>query len=442
MKTTRRHFLIGSLAALNPLTSGRGLRTASAGERIVLGFMGIRGRGYSMARGFAQRSDTEIAYLADVDTRLFENRAKGIEDITGKRPKVVQDFRRMLDDKSVDAIVMGTPDHWHALGTILACQAGKDVYVEKPTSHSIWESRKMVDAARKYQRVVQVGTQNRSAPYVKTAIEYLRSGKLGKVHFLRIVNSKLRPGIGRKPDSKPPDGVDYDMWLGPAPSRPFNENHFHYTWHWLWEYGGGDISNDGIHQIDIARWCANVTYPKSVSSTGGIHFYDDDQQTPDTHVVTWDFDGLTMLFEQTLFTPYMKKTPRFMHDLENFASWPFSGFRIEICGTAQKMFIVLHGAGWKVFDGDYKLVAEDEGPLVDDLHYGNFLDGIRNRARTAADIEEGHLSTLLCHYGNVAYRTERKLKIDPKTEGFLNDNEANGYLRRRYRTPWVVPDVV
>ena len=159
-------------------------------------------------------------------------------------------------------------------------------------------------------------------------------------------------------------------------------------------------------------------------------------------MVTWDFDGLTMLFEQTLFTPYMKKTPRFMQDLENFASWPFSGFRIEIYGTRQKMFLVLHGAGWKVFDADYKLVAEDEGPLVDDLHYGDFLDGIRNRARTAADIEEGHLSTLLCHYGNVAYRTERKLKIDPKTEGFLNDDEANGYLKRRYRTPWVVPDMV
>jgi len=191
----------------------------------------------------------------------------------GQRPKTVQDFRRVLDDKGVDAVVIATPDHWHALGTILACQAGKDVYVEKPTSHSVWESRKMVEAARNHRRVVQVGAQCRSAPYVAAAREYLQSGKLGEVHFVKVFNSKPRSSIGNLPDKPVPAGVDYDMWLGPAPMRPFNENHFHYAWHWFWNYAGGDISNDGVHQIDLARLCIGRTHPNSVSSTGGIHFF-------------------------------------------------------------------------------------------------------------------------------------------------------------------------
>jgi predicted dehydrogenase len=439
METTRRHFVFGALAAAGGLAARR---SASANEKIVLGFMGVRGRGLDLINGFGKRPDVEIAYLADVDSRLLPDRAGQVEKLTGKRPKTVQDFRRILDDKQVDALVIATPDHWHALGTVWACQAGKDVYVEKPTSHSIWESRKMVEAARRHNRVVQVGAQNRSAPYVQAAVEYLRSGKLGEIHFVKVFNSKPRSSIGNLPDKPVPPGVDYAMWLGPAPMRPFNENHFHYSWHWFWVYSGGDIINDGVHQVDMARWCIDRPYPKSVYSTGGIHFFKDAQETPDTHVVAWDYDGLTMLFEQTLWTPYQQKTPFNLRDRDVLPKWPFSGTRVEVYGSRQWMMLGRHGDGWEVYDGDFKTVAFQYGRQANDLHFANFLDCIRTRQRPNADIEHLHLSTLLCHYGNIAYRTGRKLFIDPKTEGFVNDAEANRLVKRAYRKPWVVPEKV
>ncbi|MBM3290993.1 MAG: hypothetical protein FJY92_12665, partial [Candidatus Hydrogenedentes bacterium] len=220
-------------------------RVARASGRVVMGIMGIRDRGWDLALEFGKRDDVEIRYLADPDSRLFEERAQALDKLKGKRPRCVQDFRRMLEDQEVDAVVIATPDHWHALGTVLACQAGKDVYVEKPTSHSIWEGRRMVEAARKYDRVVQVGTQNRSAEYIAQALAGVRSGEFGAVHFVRVVNSKLREPMMDEPDSETPAGVDYDLWLGPAPMRTFNPNHFHYQWHWFWNYGGGDLANDG-----------------------------------------------------------------------------------------------------------------------------------------------------------------------------------------------------
>jgi len=444
-QVNRRGFLKTSVRAAVAAGTGTlvaGRRVLGANERVVVGVMGIRGRGKELAQWFAEREDVDVAYLADVDTRLFKERARRIERISGKRPKLVQDFRRMLDDKDVDAIVMATPDHWHALGTVLACQAGKDVYVEKPTSHSIWESRKMVEAARTYDRIVQVGTQNRSAEYCVKALEYIRSNDFGSVHFVRVLNSKRRSTIGTKPDTETPPGVDYDMWLGPARKRPFNENHFHYAWHWFWEYSGGDTVNDGVHQIDIARWLIGRTYPQSVSSAGGIHYFQDDQETPDTHVVYWEFDGLTMVFEQTLWTPYMQKTPFSMRDTDNLPNWPFSGTRIEVYGSKQQMFLGRHGGGWEVFGADGKSVAVQPGRFRNREHIQNFIECIRSRKRPNADIEEGHLSTLLCHYGNIAYRVGRKLHIDPKTEGFVDDPEANGLVKRTYRQPYVIPETV
>jgi predicted dehydrogenase len=439
MRAPRRHFLLGSLAA----AGGVSARTrAAAGETVTLGFMGVRGRGHDLIRTFAKRPDVEIAYLADVDARQLPERASEVQSLKGKTPRTVQDVRRVLDDRSVDALVIATPDHWHALGTIWACQAGKDVYVEKPTSHSIWESRQMVAAARKHQRIVQVGAQNRSAPYVAAARDYLRSGKLGEVHFVKVFNSKPRSTIGKLPDGPVPAGVDYDMWLGPAPSRPFNENHFHDAWHWFWNYSGGDLINDGVHQLDMARWCIGRTYPRSVSSTGGIHFFKDAQETPDTHVVCWDYDGLTMAFEQTLWSPYQQKTPFNLRDRDVLPKWPFSGTRIEIYGSKQWMMLGRHGDGWQVFDGDFRAVAHHYGRQANDLHAANFIQCIKDRKRPNADIEELHYSTLLCHYGNIAYRLGRKLAIDPRTEGFVGDAEADALVKRTYRKPWVVPEVV
>jgi len=441
----RRQFLKRSAVAVAAaVPAAASLKAVGANERVVLGFMGIRGRGSYLMQEFAKRDDVEIRYLADCDTRTFKNRAKQLEAATGKAPQCVQDFRRMLDDKEVDGIVNATPDHWHAPGTICACQAGKDVYVEKPTSHSIWESRKMVEAARKYQRVVQVGAQNRSAEYCDQAFEHAHSAAFGDIHFIRVLNSKQRTSIGKKPDTPTPEGVDYSMWLGPAPMRPFNENHFHYAWHWFWNYSGGDIINDGVHQMDIARWMIDRTYPKSVTSAGGINFFKDDQETPDTHTANWDFDGITMVFEQALWAPYMKKTPFPMRDTDNLPNWPFSGTRIEVYGTKQIMFLSRHGGGWECFDADGKSAKVQPGRFSPSnaAHQQNFIDCIRDRKQPNGDIEKLHHSTLLCHYANIAYRTGRRLHIDPQTEGFVGDAEANGLVKRTYREPWTIPEEV
>ena len=419
-------------------------RRAGANDRVVLGIMGIRDRGWDLTLEFGQRDDVEIRYLADPDSRLFDERARKVEQLKGKRPQCVQDFRRMLDDKEVDAIAIATPDHWHALGTILACQAGKDVYVEKPASHSIWEGRKMVEAARKYDRVEQVGTQNRSADYVKEAIAYTKLPEFGAVHFVRVVNSILREPMKPEADADTPAGVDYDMWLGPAPLREFNLNHIHYNWHWFWNYGGGDLANDGVHQIDLARWAIDRTLPKAVSSTGAIYSLNDHRDTPDTLTVTWEFDGVTVALEQVLWTPYMRKTPLEIRDTGAAPNWPFNGTRVEIYGEKRFMYLGRMGDGWAAFDEDGKQLLDKRGAYraTGTAHAANFIDCIKSRKRPNADIEEGHFSTLLAHYGNAAYRTGRRLHIDTRTEGFLNDDEANGLYKRKYREPWVVPDTV
>lgn len=438
----RRQFLSTCLGA--SVASAFSINAAGANERVVAAVMGIRDRGMDLALEIAVRPDAEVRYLIDPDTRLFEKRADAVEKRSGVRPRCITDFRQALDDPEVDALVIATPDHWHALATILACQAGKDVYVEKPTSHSIWESRKMVEAARKYGRMVQVGLQNRSADYCEIARERLQSADFGDIHFVRIVNSKLRETIGRKPDGPAPDGVDYDLWLGPAPARAFNENHFHYNWHWFWTYSGGDVINDGVHQMDLARWLTGQTLPKAVTSAGARHVFDDDRETPDTQTITWEFEGMLMTLEQTLWTPYMKKHAFELREKDDLPNWPFAGTRIEIYGTRQFMFFGRMGGGFQLFDGDGDTVAIQPGRFApaNTKHVANFIDSIRSRAIPNGDIEAGHYSTLLGHYGNIAYRTGRRLHIDPATEGFIDDPDANSYVRRTYREPWVIPEVV
>jgi predicted dehydrogenase len=440
----RRDFIKYSTLASTVAAAGVSINAAGANERVVLGFMGTGGRGNFLAQEFSLRDDLEIRYTADCDMRYATSCAANVEKIGGQKPTAVQDFREVLDDPEVDGIVNATPDHWHAPGTIYACQAGKDVYVEKPTSHSIWESRKMIEAARKYERVVQVGTQNRSNEYAFAAIDYINSEAFGKVHFVRVLNSKQRGAIGKKPDGEAPPEVDYDMWLGPAPMRPFNENHFHYAWHWFWNYSGGDIINDGIHQIDIARWFIDKKYPNKVSSGGGIYFFDDDQETPDTHTVTWEYDDMAMSFEQTLWAPYMRKTPMDVRDTDQLPQWPFSGTRIEVYGEKEIMYFSRHGGGWQAFNasGESSKIYHGRFSISNTDHIENYISCIRSREMPNGDIEKVHYSTLLSHYGNIAYRTGRKLTIDPETEGFVNDDEANALVKRTYRDPWTIPDEV
>lgn len=443
----RREFIgrTAKVAAAATAGSAFSINVLGANEKVVIGVMGIHGRGNWLACEFAKRPDVTLKYLCDPDSRLFPSRVKAVEEASGQRPECVQDFRRMLDDPEVHGIVNATPNHWHAPGTIWACQAEKDVYVEKPTCHNIWEGRKMIEAARKYKRVVTCGMQNRSAEYCWKAKEYIASGALGEVHFVRILNSKERGTIGRRPDGEPPEGVDYDLWLGPAPKRPFNENRFHYAWNWFWDYGAGDITNDGCHQVDIARWVTGLTCPKSVYSSGGIHFFNDDQETPDTHSAIWDFDKCTVVYEQTLWTPYMKKTPMEIRDLDRLPTWPFSGTRFEVYGSKQFMYFGRHGGGWETFtpdEGYGHSERVEHGNFANAEHIANFIDCVRSRELPNGDIAECHLSTSLCHYANASYRVGRKLHIDAETETFKNDDEANALLKREGREPWRIPDVV
>ena len=438
---TRRGFMTGTAAAAAAASS---LKAAGANDRIRVGVVGIRGRGSALADEFARRSDVEVACLCDVDSRLFAVRAAAVERVQKKKPATVQSLRAMLEDKNIDAAVIATPDHWHALATIMACQAGKDVYVEKPASHNAWEGRQTVKAARKYARVVQLGTQNRSAPYAKSALEFLKSGALGPVRFMRVFNMKDRGSLGDAPDADTPAGVDYDTWLGPAPARRFNPNHFYGgTWNWKWEYSGGDIVNDGVHQMDLARWLAGKRYPHAVSCAAGIYHLRDKQATPDTQVVNYEYDDMLITFEMTLWTPYMKKSGAAQRDADIFPAWQFDATKIELYGAHGLMLFGRHGDGWQVWKEDGSPGPFGHGVQSTAAHVQNFIECMWSRARPAADIEEGHLSTFMCHLGNISHRVGgRRLVLDGEKETFVGDPEANALLTRTYRPPFVVPEEV
>jgi len=439
---SRRAFIRTSTASL-AAASLIGTRALGANEKIVVGFMGCGGRGTGVAMEIVPRADVEIAWVCDADASRAANAAAAIERKTGRRPKTTQDFRQILDDGSVHALFNMTPDHWHALPTVLGCQAGKDVYVEKPASHNIWEGRQMTRAARKHNRIVQVGLQNRSAPYVLAAADYIRSGKLGRVHFIRVLNMKTRGPIPKRPDTEPPKTLDYDRWLGPAPARPYNPNRCHGGWYWYWDYSGGDIVCDGVHQMDIARLLIGRTTPKSVVATGGRYFFDDDPDTPDTQAVLYDYGDLTMQFDLTLWTPYMKKIAFEIRMSDTlFPDWMFCATRIEVYGSKGLMMLGRHGGGWHVYGPDTKLVEKLKGKFPAVPHYENFFECIKSRKRPNGDIEEGHLSAVLCHMGNISLRVGgRRLQYDGEKELFVGDDEANALTKRVGREPYRLREV-
>ncbi len=437
----RREFVKGSLGTLATLTVLPKSRSFAANDKVIIGVMGLGGRGTYLAERFASRPDAEVAYLCDADTRRFGRARNVVEEVQGRKPKMVKDFRKILDDSNVDVLINATPDHWHALGTIMACQAEKDVYVEKPLAHNIWEGRKMVEAARINKRVVQVGMQTRSALYMKNAAEYLRAGKLGDVYLVRVFNMMQHPARRKGPDQPVPDGFDYDMWCGPAPKLPYNPGR---RWLNQWEYSCGPIAGDAVHQLDMARYLiGDKPYPDTVSHAGGINALRDGREIPDTQLATYEYDKLTLLFEAALWTPYMKKTPQSIRNSDKFPNWPFSSTKIEVLGTEGFMYLGRHGGGWQVYDSNDKLVHSKYGRQADKEHQDNFIDCIRTRNKPNADVEQGHYSVLLCHLANISYRVgNQKLKFDPKTESFVNAPEANKYLKRTYRHPWVIPDKI
>ena len=437
----RRDFLRGSVAVAFT-GNAAAQRILGANERLRVGVMGLGGRGRHLVRVLAARPNVEITHICDVDSRSFKRALSIVKEHQNGVPQTTKDFRYILDDKSVHILVNATPDHWHSLATILACQAEKDVYVEKPASHNLWEGRQMVDAARHYNRVVQLGTQNRSAPYVQKAVQYILSGGLGNIHLVRVINMKQMGGIGRKADQAPPKELDHSMWLGPAPIRPFNPNRFN-QWNWFWDYSGGDIINDGVHQLDIARWLIDRNYPLTVTSAGGSYHFEDDRETPDTQHVLFEYKGLTMTFELAMWTPYMKKTPWKFRQKDDFPNWMFSSTRVEVYGTNGIMMMGRHGGGWQAFGTDWKEIASEVGRRPLDHHLDNFFDCIRSRNRPNADIETGHLSTLLAHIANISHRLEgRKLQFDGQKEFFPDDPEANTLARRTGRSPWIIPSEI
>jgi len=436
---------IGTAATLSVLSGGT---SSAAAEKVILGIMGVGGRGRALLQSLVKRSDVKIKYICDADTRCYGPAAEIVVEGHGYKPQFVQDFRRVLNDPEVDAVVIATSDRWHALGTIMACQAEKDVYVEKPLSLSVWDGRKMVEAARKYSRIVQVGTQSRSAPYAAKAAEYISSGKLGDVHLARVFLMQEAGPIGVADEQPVPEGLDYDLWCGPSPMLPYRPG----RWFWrLWDFYVGYIMADMIHQVDLARYLIDKKYPETVCNAGGVYYFDDGREQPDTQFATFEFGKLTMLFEASLWSPYMHRIVH-LTDKTKFPDWPFSATKVEICGTKGFMCFGRHGGGWQVFEGDSKIreskavVSEPAkfkfGSIVD-LHFDDFISCIRTRKKPKADVEEVHFSMLLCHLANISYRVgNRKLRFDGTTETFVNDAEANKYLKANYRKPWVVPEKV
>jgi len=427
---SRRDFLAraGTAAVTVAAASRIGTREAEAqekaspNERVGVGIMGLHNQGRLDGLEFLNSGLAEIVTVCDVDDAQIERVGKDFTNHENqpREPKKVKDFRRMLEDPDIDAVLIATPDHWHAQATVLACEAGKDVYIEKPLSWSIAEGRAMVNAARKYDRVVQVGTQQRSGTHFIKGLDLIKSGKLGDVNLARGWIAHVRPNIGTPPDGPVPEGVDYDMWLGPAPKRAFNPNRFLYNWHFFWDYGTGEMGNWGAHWLDVIRWGLDLDVPTAASASGGIYHPIDAKETPDTQMVLYDFPGLTVVWEQ----------------------WLWSKRKIEgqTCAAAfygTEGTLVIGRGGWKLYGPDGGTVVEEsEGSPLELPHVTNFLECVKSRERPTADVEEGHKSAIMCHMGNVSIQTGRKLSFDAETETFIGDDEANRFLMRNYREPW------
>jgi predicted dehydrogenase len=449
---TRREFVgksiqgTAALAATSTLAFPRIARAGAANEKVILGLLGAGGRGARVINGLAALSGVEVKYVCDLEETRATAVAKSLAKGRTTPPRITKDMRTIFDDRDVDAVVVATPEQWHALATIWACQAGKDVYVEKCISRTVEEGRKMVQAARKYQRIVQAGTQHRSGPYMAAARQYIADGKLGEIFYMKVCNMlpMVYGGYPRQiiPASEPPPGFDWDQWLGPAPERPYSTQ-VHRHWHGYWDFSGGNAS-DGIHQLDLARMLlGEPPHPKSVACAGGRWRYEDGGEMPDVQIVNFQWDKLAMSFENTGFSTVQTKVPAKLHSGGTMPNWLQSSTRIEIYGTQGTMLLGRHFLGWQVLVPGSKVAAEHFEGSPDDLHFQNFVDCIRSRKPPNADIEPAHMGATLEHLANIAYRLgNRKLLFDPQREVFLGDDAANKHLhaagRKQYRIPKVI----
>ena len=446
MSVSRRTFLGTSAAAVLAAGTLASKNVFGANDRIRVGCVGLHGRGRSHIAAFSDLAGSEVTALCDVDRKVLEEQAGRLRRRTGKQPKTYVDMRDLLADGSVDAVSFATPNHWHTLGAIWACQAGKDVYVEKPLSHNLWEGRQLVEAAARYGRVVQHGAQRRSDPEWIRAIQRMREGVIGKVYMARALCFKARGSIGHKPDGPAPDGLDWDLWQGPAPARPFNPNYVHYNWHWFWAYGNGDLGNQGVHQMDVAVWGLDKGFPVRVSSSGGRFGYEDQGETPNTQICTYTYgDGTLLVFEVRGLPTNDEGGARvgnlfygsegYMIEREFFDT---KGRPIRDVGRAAAPRAGRRGTR----------AAPSPPPTVRGTgnHYETFLRAVRSRKPEdiAGSALDGHLSSGHCHLGNIAFRVGRDLTFDPTTERFVGEfsGEANVLLSREYREGFEVPRLI
>jgi predicted dehydrogenase len=443
----------GASVAMSAIGARSYARILGANERIHVAVIGLRGRGKALMNAFTELNSQGVVVksVCDADTQFFEASVKRVADRQeGIEPEAIQDYRKVLEDPEIDAVALATPNHWHALGTVWACQAGKHVYVEKPVSHNIWEGRKMVEAARKYNRMVQVGCQNRSIGNVIQAMNFLHEGGIGEVFMARGTCFKPRDSFGIAPDSDPPPNLDYNLWLGPAAYRPYNEKRGHYNWHWFWDTGNGDTGNQGPHQFDIARWgLQKNVHPVKVQSMGGIFGISPKecaQETPNTQVSVFEYDDGKILEFET--------RGRYTNNEANL------GVRIGNLFYGTEGWLEVNGSNWKAYrereeqpfagsgegaegaaaggDPTFRAAPGGEG------HFANFITAIRSGTYhdLNCDILEGHMSSTLPHLANIAYRVGETLEFNGEFEQFIDHREANLLVSRRYRHPFVIPDAV
>ncbi len=469
LKTTAKSgAALAALGGITYLTHPE--RVFGANDRVRVAICGVRGRGWDHVQEYAKIPQAEIAAFCDVDETVLNKRLSDAQQKGLPKPAIFVDVRKLLEDKSIDAISIATPNHWHSLMAIWGCQAGKDVYVEKPCSHNWWEGRQLLRAVNKYNRIVQHGTQSRSSIGTSEGVKQIQDGLLGEVYLSRGLCFKWRDTIGKAAVESVPAGVNYDLWTGPAPMKPFTKNRFHYNWHWIWDTGNGDIGNQGIHEMDIARWGLGVGLPNRVSAVGGHFMFEDDQETPNTLNVAFEYNlpgGKRKMLEfevrhwitnheAQIGTPAFESAALPAAGLESAEARPRKGQAAPKlgpdAGTHNTIGNLFYGSKGCMALGGYdsyktwlgkEMTPGPEG-RGGEHHFANFIDCVRSRKKEnlRAPIEEAHISCTLVHLANASYILGRTLNFDPATEQVIGDDEANRILRGTYRAPYVVPENV